>query len=144
MAIGAIVQVFNRAPWTLSVMKDGRQYQLPPGLSHVTADIVPFARNQNPILGTEDPNDLSYQSLVSVVNPDPSQQDHLRHPLDPIDAETLAAMPKERIDRSLLAPDRQTNVRELTVPFPSRRVGVEAASENMMDPSGALAGNHGG
>lgn len=139
MAIGSIVQVFNRAPWPLVVMKDGRQYHLPVGFSHVTADIVPFARNQNPILGTEDPNDLSYQSLVSVVNPIPEQQDHLRHPLDPIDAETIAAMPKERIDRSLLPPDRQAGVQELSVPFPNRRVGVEAVSENMVDPSGALS-----
>lgn len=144
MAIGQIVKILNRAPWPLKVMKDGRQHDIPVGESHITEDLVPFARQQNPVMGTEDPNSLQYESLVSVIVKDPKNQ---RHPLDLLDAELLKSLSVERIDRSLLPPDRQTNVRVTHMPqfpAPGRRVGLEAPSENMVDPSGALAGNHGG
>jgi hypothetical protein len=144
MAIGEIVQIFNRTTHPLKVMKDGRQHDIPVGRSWITEDLVGFARQQNPVMGTEDANSLLYQSLISIVCKDPSKQDHERHPLDTLDDELLGSLSVERLDRSTLAPDRQANVREVKMPFPKGRVGVEAPSENMVDPSGAISGSLGG
>lgn len=143
MAVGEIVQIFNRTTHPLKVMKDGRQHDIPPGRSYITADLVGFARQQNPVMGTEDVNSLGFQSLVSIVSKEPSKQNHEKHPLDTLDDELLASLSVERIDRSTLPPDRQANVREVRMSFPKGRVGVEAPTENMVDPSGALAGSIG-
>lgn len=49
-------KVFNRAPVTLMVTFDGQVERVPPG-DHTLPDItIPFAQNQNPIMGSQDPN----------------------------------------------------------------------------------------
>lgn len=128
--VGSIIQIFNRAPFALKATKDGRDYPIPVGLSHITSDILPYAKNQNPVPGTENPETLEFESLVSYVHPDPKKQ---RDPLDPIPADVLAAMPVERIDRGLLQPDRQ-NATALHPMFPKGRVGIDSPTAGMRDP----------
>ena len=49
------VSLFNRAPIELSVVFDGQSKTLAPGPNTVPAVVVPFAKNQNPIMGSQDP-----------------------------------------------------------------------------------------
>jgi len=132
--VGDIVQIFNRAPWPLKAIKDGRTHEIPVGISHMTADVVPFAKAQNPLMGSEDPNTLQFESLVSVVIPanDPRKRVQ-RDPLDALPAEVIKAMSHERINRSLLDPDRQFGVEERPTMFPRGRVGVEAPTEGFTE-----------
>lgn len=129
--IGDNIEVVNRTPSTLEVIKDGRTYRVPPGRSWLRSDIVPYAKAQHPVMGTEDPTSPYFESLIGVVaRPGQPQRD----PIDPMPQEVLDAMPKERIDRSLLDSDRQQNVQEIATTFPTRRVGMEAPTEGMVDP----------
>lgn len=130
MATGPIIQVFNRTGRQLLATKDGRQYPIPPGYSHQTSDIVLYARNQNPVPGSEDPHTLAFESLISrVAGPDEKQVD----PLDEIPEDVLESLPKERLDRSKLGPDRQGAEEMATRHFPRGRVGAEAVTEGMID-----------
>jgi hypothetical protein len=127
MVVGPIVEVLNRTPYTLHAIKDGRRYTIPPGRSHLTLDVVYFAKQQNPVPGSEDPQSLRFESLISIVAaPGQKQKD----PLDLIPEDVLKALPKERIDRTKLAPDRQANLEERTVDFP-KTAHVEAPTEGM-------------
>lgn len=131
MASGPIVQIYNRTTRQLLATKDGRQYPIPPGFSHLNSDIVDYARNQNPVPGSEDPNTLAFESLISRVASDDARQ---IDPLDDIPEEVLAALPGERLDRSKLGPDRQGAVEMPTRHFPKGRVGVDGVTEGMTDP----------
>ncbi len=51
------VELINRAPVTLTVQFDGQCKELKPGSNFVPAVTVPFAKNQNPIMGTQNPYD---------------------------------------------------------------------------------------
>lgn len=53
------VKVFNRAPIRLYVTFDGQREPLEPGAGELPDKTVIFAKNQNPIMGTADPNDPS-------------------------------------------------------------------------------------
>ncbi len=50
------VPVFNRAPVSLSVRFDGQDIELPPGPATLPEIVIPFALNQHPIMGSQDPN----------------------------------------------------------------------------------------
>jgi hypothetical protein len=129
--VGPIIQIHNRAPFAVIVTKGGRDTAIPPGRSHITADLLRYAKEQNPVHGTEDPNTLITESLISYVNPDPKRQ---TDPLDDLPIEVLQAMPKERLNRGLLAPDRQVTS-EIHMPgFPRGRVGMEQPSPGILEP----------
>ena len=49
------VQLFNRAPIDLEVTFDGQRKKLTPGPNMVPGIVVEYAKNQNPIMGTQDP-----------------------------------------------------------------------------------------
>jgi hypothetical protein len=53
------VNVYNRAPVKLYVMFDGQREPLEPGENELPDLTVMFAKNQNPIMGSQDPNDPS-------------------------------------------------------------------------------------
>lgn len=134
--VGSVVCLINRAPYPLNVTKDGRAYILKPGENYVTSDIVRFARQQHPILGTQDPyNPMQCQFMVGVRAEDPKDQ---RDPIDLLPQELLDMLPSERLDRSKMPLDKQ-RVIEKTVPFPKGRQGLENPSaEGMMQtPEGA-------
>jgi hypothetical protein len=133
--IGDNIEIMNRAPWPLTAMKDGRSYKIPVGKSWLRSDVVPYAKAQNPIMGSEDPNGPEFESLIGVVAPKGTKQIDA---IDPLPKEVIDALPKERINRSLLDPDRQAGVEERKTTFPTRRVSVEAPSEGMVDGSGAI------
>lgn len=64
------VQLFNRAPITLTVQFDGQCKSLEPGITLVPGIVVQYAKNQNPVMGTQDPynpNISGAQYLVGVV-----------------------------------------------------------------------------
>jgi len=65
------VQIVNRSPETLSVMYDGKRYQLQPGTNTVPSFLVGPAKRQNRVMGTEDPlNPLDFESLIGVPDVD--------------------------------------------------------------------------
>ena len=66
-----MVQVFNRAPEPITVRFDGQQIQIPPGASSIPAVVVPYAKNQNPVMGTQDYNNPGLSGakyLIGVMN----------------------------------------------------------------------------
>lgn len=50
------IKVYNRAPITLTVTFDGQRENIPRGEGEIPRITVPFAKNQNPIMGSQDPN----------------------------------------------------------------------------------------
>lgn len=129
MAVGSIIEVFNRAPYPLNVKKDGREFKIPVGRSHITSDLLHFAKQQNPIPGTEDPGTLTFQSLISYIAPEGQPQ---RDPLDAIPLEVLQAMPKERMDRNKLDPHRQNSTELAMHSFP-KATRIEQPSREMAE-----------
>lgn len=82
------VKVFNRTTGTkrereLEVIFDGQRHRIPVGFSYIPKITVPYAKNQNVVMGSEDAIDpTEYDSLVSVVADDPSKQ---RDDLSPVE-----------------------------------------------------------
>ena len=63
--------VVNRAPIDITVTFDGQQITLKPGLSILPKVAISHGKNQNPIMGTADPNNPHMsggQYLLGVVN----------------------------------------------------------------------------
>ena len=52
-------EVINRAPVELTVTFDGQCKTLQPGKNMIPRVTIPYAQNQNPIMGTQDPNNPS-------------------------------------------------------------------------------------
>lgn len=50
------VAVVNRAPESITVRFDGQDISLPPGDNQLPECVIPFGKNQNPIMGSQDPN----------------------------------------------------------------------------------------
>lgn len=50
------VPVFNRAPIALNVTFDGQTYTIQPGHDELPDVTVVYARNQNPVMGSQDPD----------------------------------------------------------------------------------------
>lgn len=50
------VTLVNRTPINLTVIFDGQEKTLTPGDNIVPALVVDYAKNQNPIMGSQDPN----------------------------------------------------------------------------------------
>lgn len=48
--------VINRAPIDITVTFDGQCKTLKPGANSIPSKTIPYAKNQNPIMGTQDPN----------------------------------------------------------------------------------------
>ena len=128
--VGNIICIVNRTQHELSYVKDGRQFTLEPGENWVNSDHVRFAKGQNPVLGSKDPQNLSFESLVGVKAAKGEKQ---RDDISLIDDETLGMLPKEVLNRSLLPSDRR-NGTEVSAAFPRGRVGIEAPSSGLVDP----------
>lgn len=67
------VEIFNRAPIEVTVQFDGQCKTLKPGKNIVPAVTVPYAKNQNPIMGTQDPYNPHIggcKYLIGVVGKD--------------------------------------------------------------------------
>jgi hypothetical protein len=129
--IGDPIRILNKAPWPLKVVKDGREHDIPMGESWLRGDLLLFAKEQNPVMGTENPSTTQSESFIAVIASDPKMQ---RDPLDLYDEETLKVLSKERINRSLLAPERQRATVGHRADFPKGRVGVESPTSGMHEP----------
>ncbi len=105
------VDVVNIAPVTITVRFDGQDKKMPPGPGRLPAVVIPFAQNQNPIMGSEDPLNPSRTGakyLIGVVGTDDriepltdaEWQTHLGKPcrmdMDAIFEEKYAGDPKAR------------------------------------------------
>lgn len=130
------VELFNRAPIELSVCFDGQSKALTPGKNLVPRMVVPFAKNQNPIMGTADPYNPHMsggQYLVGVVgtkdNCTPLTKDeweeHLRRPC--------------REDEQILFQDKYGNdpKAKLVVHGKGRRTTASSRSDAGSAPRGA-------
>ena len=92
------VAVVNRAPVALNVRFDGQDITIPPGESQIPKVAVNYAKNQNPIMGTADPDNPSLSGgryLIGVKGVDdcsflskPEWEEHLGRPCR-LDWETL-------------------------------------------------------
>jgi len=61
------VKVSNLAPITLNVRFDGSDMRLPPGDSFVPKPAITFAKNQNPIMGSQSPNNPSVTGAKYLI-----------------------------------------------------------------------------
>ncbi len=87
------VTLINRAPVNLTVMFDGQCKTLTPGENIVPRVVVEFAKNQNPIMGSANPNDPSIdggQYLVGIKDGPPGEQ---TEPLTPEEWEAHLGRP---------------------------------------------------
>ncbi len=62
-----MVIVVNRTPVTLLATFDGQEMQLPPGESPMPKVAVGYAKNQNPIMGSADPNNPSLSGAQYLI-----------------------------------------------------------------------------
>jgi hypothetical protein len=66
-----MVTVVNRAPVPLRVRFDGQELDVPPGESQIPAITVDYAKNQNPVMGSADPDNPHISGadyLIGVKN----------------------------------------------------------------------------
>ena len=78
-------EVVNRAPVDIAITFDGQQTTLPPGRSTVPEVVIPYGKNQNPVMGTQDPNNPHLggaQYLLGAVGKWDGQEDNIT-PLTP-------------------------------------------------------------
>lgn len=63
--LGEFTQIVNRTKGPLTVVYDGRHYDLKPGTNTVPTFLVGPAKRQHRVMGTEDPsNPLDFETLV--------------------------------------------------------------------------------
>jgi hypothetical protein len=61
------IKIFNRAPIDLFVMFDGQKKTLESGLSELPDLTVPYAQNQNPVMGSADPNNPTWSGAQYLI-----------------------------------------------------------------------------
>lgn len=94
-----LVTLVNRSPVERSIRFDGQEMRIPPhGEVQVPRIVVSYAKNQNPIMGSQDPNNPHLSGaryLVGVKGKDDCEpltkeewEDHLNRPLR-VDEEAL-------------------------------------------------------
>ena len=83
------VVLVNRAPIDLTVQFDGQCKTLKPGDNYVPAVVVQFAKNQNPVMGSQDPYNphLSGCRYLVGVKVDKSSGRKQKDPIDPLTKE---------------------------------------------------------
>lgn len=119
------VQLGNRTSKVLTVVYDGKSWELPPfpAVNKVPQIVASKAIDQHPLMGSEDPSNPTYfTSLVYVRGWQIGGQPMAEDPIEQSDA-------IERIDVSMLDPERQKG-REIV------RFGRQAP-ERMHDMPGA-------
>lgn len=133
-----IVTLINRAPIVLTVRFDGEEKTLYPGENQVPRIVVPYAKSQNPIMGSEeftDPTGYKYLVALKGSKKDPQEMlteeewnDHLAAP--------------QRLNRQQIIDDRgDTKSREVVrgkkkqSPFEARfPVSVDGAGMSEITP----------
>ena len=62
-----LVVLVNRAPVPLSVRFDGQETTIQPGDNHIPKVVIPYAKNQNPIMGSADADNPTLQGARYLV-----------------------------------------------------------------------------
>ena len=105
------ITLVNRAPEALTIRFDGQEMTLPPGESPVPAIVVPYAKNQHPIMGTchaNNPNISGGTYLVGVKAAAGQKQKDDIEPLTPEEWATHLGKPC-RIDMDELFEEEYGN-----------------------------------
>lgn len=97
---GNVVCLVNRTDAPLDVLYDGKTFVLDPGENHVPSELVRFAKNQHPIMGTAHPYAPTKCEYKVGVKVNTKKGEKQRDPLTPLTADMLKGI--ERIDRSQL------------------------------------------
>lgn len=120
--IGDKVTIVNRTKKPLEVVRNGEILTLQPGENpNIDFVWVRYAKNQHPVMGTEDPRfPGSIRSFISKVGVKGTKD-----PIDPIDDEGNAV---ERLDRTLLPAAEVVVDKRWRKPIPARIEGVADAS----------------
>lgn len=63
-----MAEVINLAPIPLRVTFDGQSIDIPPGKSMLPKVVVAYAKNQNPIRGTQSPNNPTISGAQYLIN----------------------------------------------------------------------------
>ena len=82
------IKVVNRAPWPLSIRFDGAEMTLQPGENDIPEQCWPNALNQNPLMGSADPDNphiSGAEYLVGLVGKEN------KYPCDPLTKEQIEA-----------------------------------------------------
>ena len=98
------VTVVNRTNQILTGTFDGRQYEIVPGKQEFSKEKALRFKDQNPVMGSEDPRTGSAIYKIGIVE--------LRDPVDPIPTEVIAKYEGqvERWDRSKLVGARPVDI----------------------------------
>lgn len=92
-------QIRNLAPEVLEVQFDGQRKRIPLGVSELPSHVVPYAMNQNPIRGTQDPGNPHMSGCKYLVVPVGTEYD--REPLTPEEWEEHLARPMRMDEKAL-------------------------------------------
>ena len=69
------VTIINLAPIPLNVTFDGQTMRVPPGESSVPKVVVPYAKNQNVIMGSADADNPNISGALSLISVKGSKKD---------------------------------------------------------------------
>lgn len=83
-----LVEVVNRCPWNLTIRFDGQEMTLKPGKNLVPSQTVQYALNQNPLMGSQDPDNPTMSGAEYLIGL-PNKAG--KYPCEPLDAEQLHA-----------------------------------------------------
>lgn len=95
------VKIRNLAPVELQVQFDGQRKRIPLGVSELEEVCLPYAMNQNPIRGTQDPNNPHVSGCKYLVVQVGSEYD--REPLTKDEWEEHLARPMRMDEKALFA-----------------------------------------
>lgn len=83
-----LVEVVNRCPWNLTIRFDGQEMTLKPGKNMIPSTTVQYALNQNPLMGSQDPDNPTISGAEYLIGL-PSKEN--KYPCAPLSAEEILA-----------------------------------------------------
>jgi len=81
-----LVEIVNRCPWNLTIRFDGQEMTLVPGKNFVPSQTIPYALNQNPLMGSQDPDNPTISGAEYLIGIPSKGQ---KYPCDPLTDEQL-------------------------------------------------------
>lgn len=137
------VKVFNRAPIPVEVMFDGEVKPIPPGESEIPIIVLYHAKNQNPIMGSADPNDPTLAGARYLIVEE--HQDGYGKPLTKEEWEAHCKRPC-RMDEEAAFAERYGNdpKAKLIIRNPGAKSTARSRYEAGVDPGGLASFTHKG
>lgn len=102
------VQVFNRTPIDLNVRFDGQDMVLKPGVNSIPRVALPYAKNQNPVMGSQDPTNPALSGASFLIGVVAKKGERQRDNIEPMTIEEWEAHLKRpmRLDEVALFEER--------------------------------------